>query len=43
MFGTGPGQIDEFNMTPIPDATPTIALCGMSAAALIAFRQRKLY
>jgi hypothetical protein len=39
-FGTNPGQVLGFTLTPVPEPS-TFALCGLGAAALLLFRRRK--
>jgi hypothetical protein len=40
IFGTTPGLINSFVLTPVPEPS-TIVLGGLGAAALLAFRRRK--
>jgi len=40
VFGSGPGLINSFVLTPVPEPS-TIVLGGLGAAALLAFRRRK--
>jgi len=40
VFGSNPGQISSWVLTPVPEPT-TLALGGLGAAALLLFRRRK--